>query len=182
MAAVKIHTGIHAEMPAADVPRSQWPKLILARMGLCHRELRADCRALMFFIEDASHHDWLGYGDRERYIREGLDLDPSMVDWAVEGLRLLDGDEAVPLEKAAALGIRARQLREQGKSLREIGRELGVSHETVRNRVKGPLTDTRTDRVRLHPDPHRAAGTVIAARGLPYARELAAAIVAWEGQ
>jgi hypothetical protein len=181
VAAVKIHTGIHAEMPAADVPRSQWPKLILARMGLCHRELRADCRALMFFIEDASHHEWLGYGDRERYIREGLDLDPSMADWAVEGLRLLDGDEAVPLEKAAALGIRARALREQGKSLRAIAKELGKSHQTVRDALT-PDTRKRGKPVRLHPDPHRAAGTVIAARGLPYARDLAAAIVAWEGQ
>jgi hypothetical protein len=58
-----------------------------------------------------------------------------------------------------------RQLRAAGKSLREIGEELGVSHETVR-RVTASVTRSRDSRpVRLHPDPHRAAGTVIAARG-----------------
>lgn len=180
MAAVTILRGLSGEEKAGTVPRHQWRDLVRAREMLCNRSLRADCRALVFFVEDAAENEWLGYSDRDAYLREGLGLDPELVTWAVDGLRRLDGEQAITFDAAVVMGVKARELRAEGKSLREIGKELGVSHETVRRTVTGPVTDSRTDRVRLHPDPARAARTIVTARGLAYARELASAIVAWE--
>lgn len=179
MASVAIKRGLHGGEEAATVPKDQWRDLVRVREMHCNRSLREDCRALVFYIEDAAKNDWLGFGDRDAYVREGLGLDPELVTWAVDGLRRLDGDKAVTFDAAVVMGVKARELRGQGKSLRAIGKALGVSHQTVRDTLT-PDTRKRGQQVRLHPDPVRAAGTVITARGLTYAKDLAAAIMAWE--
>lgn len=124
MAAVRILTGLHGGEPAAEVPRTKWRELVQVRSGICHRGFREDCRALVFFIEDAGANDWLGYGTREAYIRDGLELDPEMVTWAVDGLRRLDGKNAIGFDEAVVLGRHGgKRVKDQGdiRTLTERG-------------------------------------------------------------
>lgn len=111
MAAVKSrHSGvtIHREPinsdSAAEVPRDQWPELLAARREFCERKLPHDCRLLLFFIQDGAASEWLGLGGREQYIRDGLKLEPQMVEWALDGLKATRPDVAVEFEDAVKLG------------------------------------------------------------------------------
>jgi predicted DNA-binding transcriptional regulator len=137
MASVKIHTGLHGGEPAALVPKDSWPTLATARSIACNRGLRENCRALVFFVEDASKNEWLGFGSFDAYVREGLTLEPEIVQWALDGLKKLDGDDAVTLDVAVKVGREERikeskrLVHEEGKGVREAARELGVSHPTV---------------------------------------------------
>lgn len=104
MAAVKINVGLHGGEQAATVARHQWRDLVEARALHCNSSLRQDCRALVFYIEDAAKNDWIGFGGRDEYIRDGLGLEPDLVAWAVDGLRRLDGRHAVTFDEAVVLG------------------------------------------------------------------------------
>lgn len=100
-AAVRIHTGLNGGEPAAMVPRERWGELVNCRALHCNAGFREDCRALVFYLNDAAENDWLGFGSRDAYIRDGLRLKPEIVEWVVEGLRKLDGEYAVKLSEAA---------------------------------------------------------------------------------
>lgn len=89
---------------AADVPREHWPLLLEERRRFCHESLPHDCRLLILFVEDGAKADWLGFADRESYIRDGLGLDPELVEWAIEGLSKTDPNAAVSLDRAVVLG------------------------------------------------------------------------------
>jgi hypothetical protein len=69
----------------------------------------------------------------------------------------------------------------KGKSLRQVAREKGENREKVRRAASdtGRVTENR---IRLSADPAKTAQSIIAARGLAYARELATAIAQWEAQ
>ena len=182
MASLAIKTGLHGGEEAATVPKEQWRDLVRVREMHCNRSLREDCRALVFYIEDAARNDWLGFADRETYIREGLGLDPELADWAVDGLRRLDGDEAVTFNAAVAIGVKAREMSKNGIKQKQIAEELGVSQPRISKIITGSRYKDKRQRYRveLHLEPARAASTIITARGLSYARDLAAAILAWE--
>ncbi len=102
---------------AAEVPRDQWRELLAARREFCERKLPHDCRLLLFFIQDGAASEWLGLGGREEYIRDGLKLEPQMVEWALDGLKATRPDAAVEFEEAvnsdgarvANQGIRMRK-------------------------------------------------------------------------
>lgn len=202
MASVKIFTGLYGGEDAATVPRHQWRELVRTRRTICNSSLRQDCRALVFFIEDAARNDWLEFGGRDEYIRDGLGLEPEMVDWAVDGLRKLDGAQAVTLDAAVVLGrhggARKGDAGEQGSNATlELGR--GADYQLARLRrdrpdlaervVRGEMSANaaaiaagfREKQVQLGKDPEKAAQAIITVRGLNYARQLAAAIAAWEG-
>ena len=92
--------GDHAD----EVPRDQWPALMEERRRFCKSVFPDDCRLLLFFIEDAQKADWLGYGGRSEYLRDGLQLDPEMVELAIKGLELSDPNKATGLDRAVVLG------------------------------------------------------------------------------
>jgi len=46
---------------------------------------------LLFFVEDASKSDWMGYGSRVAYLRDALRLDPRVVELAAKVLGLTGG-------------------------------------------------------------------------------------------
>jgi len=115
MAAVRIIRPPASGDHAATVPRSQWNELLQERRTFCAVYLPQDCRNLMFFVEDGATNDWLGLGSRERYIREGLGLDPDVVGWALDGLRQLRPDEAATLDQAIVLGKRGRPKKGEGE-------------------------------------------------------------------
>lgn len=104
MAALRIIRPPASGDHAGDVPRAQWEELLRERRTFCSVYLPQDCRNLMFFVEDGAANDWLGLGSRERYLREGLGLDPQLVAWALDGLRQLRPDEAAGLDRAVVLG------------------------------------------------------------------------------
>ncbi len=90
MASVIINRGIDADSPADKVPRENWPDLIKWRKAIIRDLIPNDCRGLLLFANDGNEsNDWLSYGSREAYLRDGLEMDPGVVDWAVSGLRLV---------------------------------------------------------------------------------------------
>ncbi len=89
---------------ARDVPKSQWGELLSERKTFCNNVIPSDCRMLLFFVDDAEKSKWLGLGSRERYLREGLGLDPDQVEWAVQGLKTLEPNKPVEYEWAQQLG------------------------------------------------------------------------------
>lgn len=102
MASVNINRGVDATDRADSVPREQWPDLLEARRDYCRSAIIGDCRLIVQFASDAELADWLGLGSRDRYLEEGLGLDPKMVEWALAGLQSLGVAAPVPLEKALA--------------------------------------------------------------------------------
>jgi hypothetical protein len=91
---------------ADAVPREQWPLLLDERRNFCREVLPGDCRLLLFFVEDAKQNGWLGYDGREKYLRDGLQLDPRVVELALRGLELTNPKKALGLNEAAVLGER----------------------------------------------------------------------------
>lgn len=89
---------------ANEVPRDQWPELLEERRRFCRGILPHDCRLLVFFMQDGAESGWLGFGSRERYLREGLVLDPEMVGLALRGLQLTKPEVAVGFDQAIVLG------------------------------------------------------------------------------
>ena len=104
MASVNINRGVDATDRADSVPREQWPDLLEARRDYCRSAIIGDCRLIVQFASDAELVDWLGLGSRDRYLEEGLGLDPKMVEWALAGLRSLGVAAPVPLDKAEQIG------------------------------------------------------------------------------
>jgi hypothetical protein len=102
--AVKIFTGLNGGEEPRTIPTSQWPDLVSVRQTHCKIQFREDCRALLFFIDDAAKNDWLGYGTREKYIKDGLGLDLELVPWAIEGLKRIDPDCPLGFDEAIVLG------------------------------------------------------------------------------
>jgi len=104
VAPVRVDVGLGGGEPAATVPREKWKLLIQTRRSNCITGFRHDCRSLVFYIQDGAANAWLGYADRESYIRDGLGLEPSAVELAVEGLsRVIN--EPISFDAAVVLGM-----------------------------------------------------------------------------
>lgn len=105
MVEVRINKGIDAGTPANKVPREFWADLIKWRKAIIRDFIPSDCRGLLFYVEDGeTTGDWLGFGSREAYLRQGLEIDPKMVDWAVSGLQLAGIEKPVPFADAVDRG------------------------------------------------------------------------------
>lgn len=116
MALVRILREPIASDLAAETPRAQWADLMEMRRLFCTQYLPKNCRNLLFFMTDGEANDWVGYGSREAYLRDGLGLEPEMVDWAVVGLRKMRPDEDPPLSDAVQIGrLTAQQLAQSGE-------------------------------------------------------------------
>jgi Arc/MetJ-type ribon-helix-helix transcriptional regulator len=107
MAAIsKIDRGpIEATDYAAKVPQEQWPMLVQARRAFLQINLPYDCRELLRFVDEAQPMlRALGYKNVPDFIRRGLDLDPSLVQWAIHGLRTIQPDVPIPFAMAVQTG------------------------------------------------------------------------------
>jgi len=107
MAALRINKGsIDGEHDTLDeVPEADWDALLRARRRFVQVHIPHDCRKLLEFVADAERmHGPLGFADIEDFIRRGLEIDPTLADWAVRGLRSLDPGEAIPLDEAVKRG------------------------------------------------------------------------------
>jgi hypothetical protein len=104
--AVLIDTGpVEATQRLADVPKRRWKELVRVRRDFCAVNITYDCRELLHFVEDAHEMlEPLGYKDTTDFLRHGLELDPQMVKWALQGLERLKPDEPIPFQRAVELG------------------------------------------------------------------------------
>ena len=106
MARVKVITGpVDPTAYLDQVPRSQWSALVGARRSFLQVNLPYDCRELLRFVDESpAMLAELGYVNEDDFIARGLGLDPSLVQWAVNGLRTLKPDEPIPFARAVELG------------------------------------------------------------------------------
>jgi hypothetical protein len=133
MAGVKINSGaIDATDFLRNVPQSKWYILMQERRMYLGINLPSDCRRLLEFVEDAEQmYRPLGFNSPEDFIERGLELNPQDVAWAVDGLRRMKPDEAIPFEKAKALGKHgANQHTVGGSNTTSLGR--GVDYTLAR--------------------------------------------------
>jgi len=106
MATVTIDQGpIDALMYPREVSQKNWHFLVGARRTYLGIRLAHDCRCLVRFVQEGQDM-WqpLGYQSLEDFMRQGLDLDPALVRWALAGLQTLAPDEAIPFAVAVAQG------------------------------------------------------------------------------
>lgn len=106
MASVAINRGaIEATDFLTEIPEAEWRSLLAARRSFVKTHLPYDCRQLIRFAEEAERMCVpLGFDSAKDLLRRGLEIDPELVDWAIEGLRALDPSEPVALEAAVAVG------------------------------------------------------------------------------
>jgi hypothetical protein len=72
-----------------------------------HVDVKHDCRELLRIVGDMqANQAWaaLGYAGLDELLRHGIEIDPELVQWAVEGLRTLDPIEPQPFDKAVEAG------------------------------------------------------------------------------
>jgi hypothetical protein len=136
MAKVSIFQAPVGTDSAAEVPRQKWGDLLWARRQFCQQYLAKDCRNLVFFITDGAANKWVGLGSRERYIREGLGLDPEVVDWAVAGLAQMRPDEVAGLDKAILLGKHGGDRRAKRKGQGSGTTLMGRDAKWIKARLK----------------------------------------------
>jgi hypothetical protein len=78
-----------------------------AWMQFVHVSVKYDCRELLRIVEEMQANEaWvaLGYTDLDDLLRHGIEIDPQLVDWAIEGLHTLDPNEPQPFAKAVEAG------------------------------------------------------------------------------
>lgn len=109
MAALTIHRGIAATDDPTSVKPDQWPELVEARRDYCRSAMFDDCRLIVQFTADAEPVNWFGYSSRDEYIRDGLGLDASLVEFALAGLRSLGVSAPASLDRATSEGRRLAQ-------------------------------------------------------------------------
>jgi hypothetical protein len=136
MAAVKVKTGpIAADDPARDVPPEKWFNLMLARRSAVHVRIPYDCRSLLNYVSEAEEFrmwEQTGHADLQAYIRDGLNVDPELLEWAKLGLASFESGKPVPLATAVEAGKKAAQTMEQAHVLAEQG---GDRKSKERNQV-----------------------------------------------
>lgn len=136
MAAVRVIRPPVCGDAASTVPRDQWPVLLEERQRFCRSEIKRDCRLLLFFVSDAAESQWLGFQDRESYLRDGLGLDPSLVEWALEGLKRTDPEAAVTFDQAVVLGRHGQHGRGRPKDRDSNTTSIGRGSEYTLARLR----------------------------------------------
>lgn len=102
--AVKINRGVSAYDAAGSVPPHLWDELLDARRHYCRASISGDCRLILQFVTDAEPLNWLGFGSRDVYLRDGLGVEPEVIAWAVDGLKTIGVDAPVEFAKAIEVG------------------------------------------------------------------------------
>jgi hypothetical protein len=102
------HGRIDAEFTKLrDVAPEDYRSLMHKRRAFAHDTIAHDCRCLLEFVEDAEKmYQPLGFRDANDFIARGLELDPTKVRWALDGVRQLRPDLPIPFQKAIELGQR----------------------------------------------------------------------------
>ena len=112
MASLRIHKGeVTAEHLLEEVSREDWPKLLRERRWFVRVSVPKDCRELIRFREEADRmYEPLGYATVEDFLREELELDPQVVEWAVAGLQTLTDEERAKEQPLPVMADRGKRL------------------------------------------------------------------------
>jgi hypothetical protein len=109
VAGVRIDTGpIDHDTPWEKVPPGGRILILGAWRQFFHIAVKYDCRELLRIVEDMETHEvWraFGYADLEELLRRGLNADPALIRWAVEGLKTLDPSAPIPIKDAVEAGL-----------------------------------------------------------------------------
>jgi len=132
MVAVSVNTGpISADDPARNVSPDKWFNLMLARRTKIHTRIPYDCRSLLEFVAEAdTYRMWehTGHANLDAYIREGLEIDPELLEWAKLGLSVIGREQPISLAAAVDAGKRAAQVLASAPELltaKEAGKKGG---------------------------------------------------------
>lgn len=92
-AGVTVRTGsVAADDSARDVDPGRWDELTWARRSFVKISVPYDCRSLLHFVDEAIEYriwEQTGHADLDDYIRNGLEIDPELVEWARMGLEIM---------------------------------------------------------------------------------------------
>ena len=100
MAHVSVDQGPPEDAPLPDLPPEYRRLHASSRGGRLVRALHSDCRGLAEFIFEAEQADWAGLGSREAFIQRCLGRPVDVIELALEGVKLFDLSEPVPIQKA----------------------------------------------------------------------------------
>lgn len=162
---VRIDTGpITHGTPAAEVPPGKAGLLIGAWRSFVHVNMRHDCRELLRIVEDAQKtgiwaHDTLyRFTSFDDFMRRGLEMDPELIGWAVEGLRALNPGAPIPFDRAVEAGRvlgahggdrRSERAREDQGCDHKLERYGTADHWLARLRRDDPELAVRVERGEL---------------------------------
>lgn len=108
---VRINRGaIEAENRIEFVDRSEWRQLLAVRRTFVRTHVPHDCQQLVRFVHDAEQmFAPLGFSSVDDFVRNGLEIDPDVVQWALTGLGRLRPEwlpsTPIPLATAVAAGM-----------------------------------------------------------------------------
>lgn len=162
------------ELPLHELPdrlfRQRAPEAL--RAAVSNSEF--DCRYLAKLIADVQCGEaWKRLAPTwDVFCRDFCASSPEFIDAMFDGAELLGFERPISAADAVKAG------REAGKKQREIADDIGISQQRVSQLTNDTLVKMVNPgkQVRLNNDPAKAAQTIIKARGLAYARKLAAAI------
>lgn len=125
MALVKVNQGPPDDARLPELPQDYQRLHASSRGGRVLRALHRDCRGLADLLDEAEEASWAGLGSRSAFIQECLGRPVDVIDLALEGVKLFDLSEPVPLDKAV-----------QAETERRIGKHGGDrKSETAQNQV-----------------------------------------------
>lgn len=155
MAFVKVDQGPPEDARLSDMPEEFRRLRASSRGGRVLRALHKDCRGLAELLAEAEDANWAGLGSRDAFIVECLGRPVDVIDMALDGVRLFNLSEPVPLDKAVQAET-ARRMAEAEPMAKhgEIGNGRG-SPDNVRSTSAdyGNRADYLAARIkRDHPD------------------------------
>jgi hypothetical protein len=100
MAHVKVDQGPPDDARLPELPLDYQRLHASSRGGRVLRALHKDCRGLADLLAEAEEAGWAGLGSRDAFIIECLGRPVDVIDMALNGVRLFDLSEPVPLDKA----------------------------------------------------------------------------------
>lgn len=131
MAHVKVDQGPPDDARLPELPLDYQRLHASSRGGRVLRALHKDCRGLADLLAEAEEAGWAGLGSRDSFIVECLGRPVDVIDMALNGVRLFDLSEPVPLDKAVKAEA-ARRMQES-ETLSEHGGDR--KSDAARNQV-----------------------------------------------
>jgi len=131
MAHVKVDQGPPDDARLPELPIDYQRLHASSRGGRVLRALHKDCRGLADLLTEAEEAGWAGLGSRDAFIVECLGRPVDVIDLALNGVRLFDLSEPVPLEEAVKAEA-ARRIQEV-EALAKHGNGPGRGNKRVDN-------------------------------------------------
>jgi len=151
MALVKVDEGPPEDARLPELPRDYQRLHASSRGGRVLRALHKDCRGLAALLIEAEEAAWAGLGSREAFIQECLGRPVDVIDMALEGVKLFDLSEPVPLDKAVQAEAARRMARAEplakhgGDRKSEVVQDQG-SYRTLK--ARGETADYLAARIK----------------------------------